>query len=64
MTRSGATTFDTSSNATRSSLKTSRRRFLGAAAAGAGLTILPSGFLSGRNAPSNKLNIANIGAAG
>ena len=64
MTQSDATTFDTSSNATRSSLKTSRRRFLGTAAAGAGLTILPSGFLSGRNAPSNKLNIAIIGAAG
>ncbi|RQW05706.1 gfo/Idh/MocA family oxidoreductase, partial [candidate division KSB1 bacterium] len=42
-----------------------RRDFLkGAAIAGAGLTILPSGFLSGQNAPSNKLNIALIGADG
>ena len=42
-----------------------RRDFLkGAAAAGAGLVILPSGVLSGKNAPSNKLNIALIGAYG
>ena len=42
-----------------------RRGFLkGAAAAGAAFTILPSGFLSGQNAPSNKLNIALIGADG
>jgi len=42
-----------------------RRDFLkGAAATGAGLIILPSGVLSGQNAPSNKLNIALIGAYG
>ena len=42
-----------------------RRDFLKTtAAAGAGLTILPSGVLSGVNAPSNKLNIALIGAYG
>jgi len=42
-----------------------RRDFLkGAAVAGAGLIILPSGVLSGQNAPSNKLNIALIGAYG
>ena len=38
--------------------------FKSAAAAGAGLTILPSGVLTGQNAPSNKLNIALIGAYG
>ncbi len=32
--------------------------------AGAGLLILPSGMLSGQNAPSNKLNIALIGVWG
>jgi len=42
-----------------------RRRFLkSAATVGAGLTILPSGVLSGANAPSNKLNVALIGAGG
>ena len=42
-----------------------RRDFLkSAAATGAGLLILPSGVLSGANAPSNKLNIAMIGTAG
>ncbi len=42
-----------------------RRQFLkSAAAAGAGLTILPSGVLSGANAPSNKLNVALIGVWG
>ena len=33
-------------------------------AAGAGILILPSGVLYGQNAPSNKLNIALIGAHG
>ena len=48
-----------------SSRSTSRRRFLkSTAAVGAGLTILPSGVLSGADAPSNKLNIAVIGAWG
>ena len=42
-----------------------RRDFLkGIAAAGASLVILPSGVVSGKNAPSNKLNIALIGAYG
>jgi predicted dehydrogenase len=42
-----------------------RRQFLKSAlVTGAGLTILPSGVLSGKNAPSNKLNIALIGAYG
>jgi len=42
-----------------------RREFLkSAAAAGTGLIILPSGTLSGANAPSNKLNIALIGVYG
>ncbi len=42
-----------------------RRRFLKAATAtGTGLLILPRGTLFGRNAPSNKLNIALIGAWG
>ncbi len=55
----------TSRNAMLSSPKASRRKFLKTtAAAGAGLTILPSGVLSGAEAPSNKLNIAVIGAWG
>ena len=42
-----------------------RRQFLkSTAAAGIGLTILPSGTLSGANAPSNKLNVALIGVGG
>jgi len=42
-----------------------RRQFLkSAAVAGAGLTILPSGVLSGADAPSNKLNVALIGVGG
>lgn len=42
-----------------------RRGFLKSAlATGAGLVILPGGVLSGKNAPSNKLNIALIGAHG
>jgi len=42
-----------------------RREFLmSAAAAGAGLIILPSGTLRGANAPSNKLNVALIGTWG
>ena len=45
--------------------KIDRRGFLkGAALAGTAFTILPSGFLSGQNAPSNKLNIALVGADG
>ena len=44
--------------------KIDRRGFLKSAAAGAGLLVLPSGTLSGANAPSNKLNIALIGADG
>ena len=42
-----------------------RRQFLqSAAATGAGWLILPSGVLSGANAPSNKLNVAMIGTWG
>lgn len=42
-----------------------RRQFLKAgAAAGVGMLVLPSGVLSGANAPSNKLNIALIGVWG
>ena len=42
-----------------------RRTFMKAAAtAGASLLILPSGVVSGKDAPSNKLNIALIGAYG
>jgi predicted dehydrogenase len=42
-----------------------RREFLkSAVATGTGLVILPSGTLSGANAPSNKLNIALIGTWG
>ncbi len=41
-----------------------RRQFLQTAAAGAGLLILPSGTIFGANAPSNKLNIALVGAHG
>ncbi|MHC4686705.1 MAG: Gfo/Idh/MocA family oxidoreductase [Planctomycetota bacterium] len=42
-----------------------RRQFLkSTAATGAGLLILPSGSLLGANAPSNKLNVALIGAWG
>ena len=41
-----------------------RRQFLKTAAAGTGLIILPSGVLSGANAPSNKLNVAIIGTWG
>ena len=43
-----------------------RRSFIKstAAAAGAGFLILPSGWVSGQNAPSNKLNLALIGTWG
>ncbi len=41
-----------------------RRDFLKTATTGAGLILLPSGTLKGANAPSNKLNVALIGAGG
>lgn len=42
-----------------------RRQFLKkTVAAGTGLILLPSGIISGKNVPSNKLNIALIGAWG
>jgi hypothetical protein len=42
-----------------------RREFIQTVTAtGAGLLILPSGALAGKNAPSNKLNIALIGVWG
>ena len=45
--------------------KVNRRAFINSTlTAGAGFLILPSGVLSGKNAPSNKLNIALIGAYG
>jgi predicted dehydrogenase len=45
--------------------KINRRQFLkSTTATGLGLIILPSGTLSGANAPSNKLNIAMIGTWG
>ncbi|MHC4627651.1 MAG: Gfo/Idh/MocA family protein [Planctomycetota bacterium] len=45
--------------------RVSRRQFLkSTAATGTGLLILPSGSLLGANAPSNKLNVALIGAWG
>ena len=44
---------------------TQRRQFLkSTAAVGMGLVILPTGTLSGANAPSNKLNVALIGVGG
>ena len=47
------------------SMSLQRRQFLkSAVATGTGLVILPSGTLSGATAPSNKLNIALIGAWG
>jgi predicted dehydrogenase len=41
-----------------------RRQFLKQSAAGVGLLILPSGIVSGKNSPNNKLNIAMIAAGG
>lgn len=41
-----------------------RRQFLKQTAVGAGLLILPSGVVSGKNSPNNKLNVALIGAWG
>jgi predicted dehydrogenase len=41
-----------------------RRKFLKQSAAGAGLLILPSGVLSGKNKPNSKLNIGLIGTGG
>lgn len=41
-----------------------RRQFLKQTFAGAGLLILPSGIVSGKSSPNNKLNIALIGAGG
>ncbi|MCF6286658.1 MAG: Gfo/Idh/MocA family oxidoreductase [Candidatus Hydrogenedentes bacterium] len=52
------------SSGTTSPAKTKRRDFMKSAAVGAGLLILPSGTFAAPNAPSNKLNIALIGADG
>ncbi|HEY2573837.1 MAG TPA: Gfo/Idh/MocA family oxidoreductase [Verrucomicrobiaceae bacterium] len=41
-----------------------RRQILNAAATGAGFFLLPSGLRAGKNAPSNKLNVALIGVWG
>jgi len=42
----------------------SRRDFFKTSALAGGLLILPSGFLRGENAPSNRLNYASIGVGG
>ncbi|MDR2863331.1 MAG: Gfo/Idh/MocA family oxidoreductase, partial [Puniceicoccales bacterium] len=42
----------------------SRRDFLKNASLASGLLILPSGFLRGENAPSNRINTAHIGVGG
>jgi len=47
-----------------SPISSSRRQFLKQSAAGAGFLILPSGIISGKNSPNNRLNIAMIGTAG
>ncbi|MEP4078113.1 Gfo/Idh/MocA family oxidoreductase [Haloferula sp.] len=47
-----------------SSTPSSRRRFLKQTAAGAGFLILPSGVVTGKDSPANRLNIALIGTAG
>jgi len=48
-----------------SKTKITRRRFVGAAgAAAATVTLLPSGHLLGAKAPSNRVNVAQIGAGG
>ncbi|NUN94669.1 MAG: Gfo/Idh/MocA family oxidoreductase, partial [Candidatus Omnitrophica bacterium] len=55
----------TAKPATQAGLLTARRGFLKSSLAmGGGLLILPSGFRAGAQAPSNKLNIALIGAYG
>ncbi len=41
-----------------------RRQFLKSSVGAAGMLILPSGIISGKNSPNNKLNIALIGTAG
>lgn len=45
-------------------IPTTRRQFLKQSAAGAGFLILPSGVVTGKDSPNNKLNIALIGTAG
>jgi len=56
---------DSTRNSMAAAHATPRRTFLKtAAAAGAGLLILPSGTRVGAAAPSNKLNVALIGADG
>jgi predicted dehydrogenase len=42
----------------------SRRDFLKTAGAASGLLILPTGWLRGQNAPSNRINTAHIGVGG
>ncbi|MDR2844738.1 MAG: Gfo/Idh/MocA family oxidoreductase, partial [Puniceicoccales bacterium] len=42
----------------------SRRDFLKTAGLASGLLILPSGFLRGQNAPSNRINVAAVGLGG
>ncbi len=58
-------TLDSATPNKKKNIKTTpRREFLKSAAAGAGLLILPSGTFASANAPSNKLNVALIGAWG
>ncbi|MDR2862895.1 MAG: Gfo/Idh/MocA family oxidoreductase [Puniceicoccales bacterium] len=46
------------------SISNSRRNFLKTAGLASGLLILPTGFLRGENAPSNRVNIAGVGVTG
>ncbi|MDR2513076.1 MAG: Gfo/Idh/MocA family oxidoreductase, partial [Puniceicoccales bacterium] len=48
----------------KTSAQLSRRNFLKRASLAGGLLILPSGFLRGANAPSNRVNIACVGVGG
>ncbi len=58
-------THSTNSTPDQSTRSVGRRSFLKASAAlGTGWLILPSGFVNGQDAPSNKLNIAMIGTWG
>ncbi|MDR3229317.1 MAG: Gfo/Idh/MocA family oxidoreductase [Puniceicoccales bacterium] len=53
-----------SATPTRDAHKTTRRDFLKNAGLTAGLLILPTGFLRGENAPSNRINVAMVGPGG
>ncbi|MDR2863450.1 MAG: Gfo/Idh/MocA family oxidoreductase [Puniceicoccales bacterium] len=51
-------------SSTQTTRASSRRDFLKTAGIASGLLILPSGFLRGENAPSNRLNVAGVGLGG